>query len=235
VATERSIEIDAPLVGITKARAVFSELRRKILTGELPPGHEVNQEAMAAGLGVSITPLREALRRLEMEGLVRLKAHRTVVIPPLTRDELVELYVIRTELDPLATRLTTEVATDEETALIAKLARQKLARDPVVQLELNRTFHRAIYAACGNSSLITYLDQLWDRTDRYRLILVKQEFHEGPASPTDHIEIADAIVARDAEKAGQLMRAHIAGSRHRIADAIDRPLDGPDAVFARKQ
>ena len=233
--SERSIEIDVPMVGMTKARAVYSELRRKILTGELVPGHEVNQEGMAASLGVSITPLREALRRLEMEGLVRLKAHRTVIIPPLTREELVELYVIRTELDALATRLTAEVASDEETALIAKLARQKAARDPVVQLELNRGFHRAIYSACGNTSLVTYLDQLWDRTDRYRLILVKQEVGEGPVSAKDHIEIADAIAARRAPRAGELMRDHIARSRSRIAQAIESPLDKHGNPFARKQ
>jgi DNA-binding GntR family transcriptional regulator len=235
VATERSIEADVPMVGMTKARAVYSELRRKILTGELVPGHEVNQEAMAASLGVSITPLREALRRLEMEGLVRLKAHRTVVIPPLTREELVELYVIRTELDSLAARLAADAASDDETTTIAKLARQKPARDPVVQLELNRTFHRAIYSACGNNSLITYLDQLWDRTDRYRLILVKQEFGEGPVSPKDHIEIADAIAERDALRAGRLMHDHIARSRNRIAEAIDSPLDKLNTAFVRKQ
>jgi DNA-binding GntR family transcriptional regulator len=235
VATERSIEADIPMVGMTKARAVYSELRRKILNGELTPGHEVNQEAMAASLGVSITPLREALRRLEMEGLVQLKAHRTVVIPPLTRAELVELYIIRTELDSLAARLAADAASNEEVAAIASLARQKPARDPVNQLELNRTFHRAIYSACGNASLITYLDQLWDRTDRYRLILIKQEFGEGPISPKEHVDIADAISQRNAARAGQLMHDHIARSRNRIAEAIDSPLDKLNIAFARKQ
>src|SRR3954465_1577962 len=99
VSAGHAIEPVLPMVGLTKAQAVYSELRRMILNGELAPGHEVNQEGMAATLGVSITPLREALRRLEMEGLVRLKAHRTVIIPPLTREELVQLYVIRIELD----------------------------------------------------------------------------------------------------------------------------------------
>ncbi|HZP21642.1 MAG TPA: GntR family transcriptional regulator [Bauldia sp.] len=235
MASERSPEVDLPMVGMTKARAVYSELRRQILTGELIPGHEVNQEAMAARLGVSITPLREALRRLEMEGLVRLKAHRTVIIPPLTREELVELYVIRIELDSLAARLAAEAASDEQAALVSRLARQKPARDPVVQLELNRGFHRAIYSACGNNALVAYLDQLWDRTDRYRLILVKQELDEGPVSPKDHIEIADAIVARKAARAGELMRNHIARSHARIAEAIDSPFDRLATAFAGRQ
>jgi DNA-binding GntR family transcriptional regulator len=235
VPSQRSIEVEVPLVGMTKARAVYSELRRKILTGELAPGLEVNQEGMATSLGVSITPLREALRRLEMEGLVRLKAHRTVIVPPLTRQELVELYVIRIELDALAARLAATHATDQETALIAGLSRQKAAKDPVVQLELNRTFHRAIYSTCGNASLVTYLDQLWDRTDRYRLILVKQEVDRGPVSAQEHIDIAEAIVARRAGEAAKLMREHISRSHTRIAQSIEAPFDKPGNGMPRKQ
>lgn len=233
--TERIMEAEAPLVGMTKARAVYFELRRKILTGELEPGLEVNQEGMAASLGVSITPLREALRRLEMEGLVRLKAHRTVIVPPLTREELVELYVIRIELDALAARLAAEHATNHETALVAGLARQKAAKDPVVQLELNRTFHRAIYSTCGNASLVTYLDQLWDRTDRYRLILVKQEVDNGAISAQEHIDIADAIAARRPAEAARLMREHISHSHARIAQSIDSPFEKLVKGHSRKQ
>jgi DNA-binding GntR family transcriptional regulator len=235
VPIERPTEIDMPLVGMTKARAVYVELRRRILTGELTPGFEVNQESVAASLGVSITPLREALRRLEMEGLVRLKAHRTVTIPPLTRDELVELYVIRIELDPLATRLAAENASDAETAEIARLSRQKADTDPVVQLELNRAFHRAIYSVSGNAALIAYLEQLWDRTDRYRLILVKQEVDGGLMIPNDHIDIADAIVARRAERAAELMRTHISRSHQRIAQSIELPGLKTGIAVSRKQ
>src|SRR5215471_16174222 len=94
-----------PLQTVTKAEAVYLETRGRIPTGALPPGLNVNQEQLAADLGVSITPLREALRRLEMEGLIRLEAHRTVVIAALTSQELDEMYAIRMELDPLAAGL----------------------------------------------------------------------------------------------------------------------------------
>ena len=86
------------------------------------------------------------------------------------------------ELDSLAAGLAATKASEAHVDAIAQLARQKPAREPVAQLERNRAFHRAIYGACGNGALITYLDQLWDRTDRYRLILVKQELIGGPAS-----------------------------------------------------
>jgi DNA-binding GntR family transcriptional regulator len=73
-------DVSVPIQAVTKAEAVYLETRSRILKGVLAPGSAVNQEALAADLGVSITPLREALRRLEMEGLIRLEAHRTMVI-----------------------------------------------------------------------------------------------------------------------------------------------------------
>jgi len=213
----------APIVTATKAQAVYDEVRRQILTGALSPGLEVNQEAMAASLGVSITPLREALRRLEMEGLLGLRAHRTVIISPLTRKELAELYVIRAKLDALAAGLAAAVSSADQKAAIHKLARQKTARDPIVQLELNRAFHRAIYSVCGNDNLITLLDQLWDRTDRYRLILVRQEMGGGTDSSKEHIEIADSIVSGQAERASELMHEHISRSRVLIGETLSEP------------
>jgi DNA-binding GntR family transcriptional regulator len=225
----------APLLTVTKAEAVYLETRARILTGVLPPGLEVNQEALAADLGVSITPLREALRRLEMEGLIRLEAHRTVFITPLTSRELDELYVIRMELDSLAAGLAATKAPDAQLTLIGQLARRKPVRDPVAQLERNRAFHRAIYGACDNAALITYLDQLWDRTDRYRLILVKEELIGGYPPAQEHIEIADAVAARRSELAAHLTRDHIARSRTRIAEfmASRGPIEATAALPGR--
>jgi DNA-binding GntR family transcriptional regulator len=205
----------------TKAEAVYVETRFLILRGVLAPGSAVNQEALAAKFGLSITPLREALRRLEMEGLIRLAAHRTVVIAPLTGKELDELYVIREELDPLAARMAAAGALRAQIDEISRLARQPAVREPVLQLERNRAFHRAIYSACGNGALIMLLDQLWDRTDRYRLILVTEEIMEGPSSQRDHIDMAAAIAAGDVAQAAQLMRDHIVRSHQRIAAVIE--------------
>jgi DNA-binding GntR family transcriptional regulator len=213
---------------VTKAEAVYLEIRGRILTGVLSPGLEVNQEALAANLGVSITPLREALRRFEMEGLVGLEAHRTIIIAPLTGRELDELYAIRMELDALAARLAATKASEAQLSHIGQLARRKAGKDPLTQLERNRAFHRSIYGACGNDALIAYLDQLWDRTDRYRFILVRQELLGGPVSTLDHVDIANALAERDAEGAARRMRDHIARSRTSIADIMNaRDARGP--------
>jgi DNA-binding GntR family transcriptional regulator len=186
----------------------------------LAPGIAVNQEALAAELGLSITPLREALRRLEMEGLIRLEAHRTIVITPLTCQELDEIYVIREELDPLAAGMTAVNASGAQIEEIGRIGRQQVARDPLRQLERNRAFHRAIYASCGNGALISLLDQLWDRTDRYRLILIREELVEGPTSRQQHVEIADAIASRNLRLAAGLTRTHLVHSHQRIAKVV---------------
>src|SRR6516164_10265580 len=114
--------VPVSLQTMTKAEGVYLKTRSRILRGMLAPGSAVNQEALAADLGVSITPLREALRRLEMEGLIRLEAHRTVVIAPLTGQELDELYVIRIELDSLAAGLAAVNASGSDITTIGQLA-----------------------------------------------------------------------------------------------------------------
>src|SRR6266516_989273 len=86
----------------TKAEAVYDVIRRRILSGALEPSAPLNQEALAPEFGVSVTPVREAVRRLEAEGLVRFQAHKSVVVAPLSLDELTEIYDIRLTLDPYA-------------------------------------------------------------------------------------------------------------------------------------
>lgn len=212
--------VSVSLQTVTKAEAVYLETRSRILKGTLAPGSAVNQEALAAHLGVSITPLREALRRLEMEGLIRLEAHRTMSIAPLTSEELDEMYAIRIELDPFAARLAASRLSEGQLEVIDRLARQKAANDPVLQLERNRGFHRAVYSSCGNNALINLLEQLWDRTDRYRLILIREELLRRSTSQQDHIDLAKALAARNADLAARLMRTHIERSHARIANVM---------------
>ena len=223
-AMESTVVVEPPvsvsLQTMTKAEAVYLETRSRILKGTLAPGSAVNQEALAADLGVSITPLREALRRLEMEGLIRLEAHRTMSIAPLTSRELDEMYAIRTELDPLAAGLAASNVSEAQLEIIYQLARQKAANDPVLQLERNRGFHRAVYSSCGNNALINLLEQLWDRTDRYRLILIREELLRRSTSQQEHIDLANALAARKADLAARLMRVHIERSHARIASVM---------------
>jgi DNA-binding GntR family transcriptional regulator len=201
--------VDMPLMQIrTKAEAVYLELSSRILDGTLEPGSTVNQEGLAASLGVSITPLREALRRLESDGLVILEAHRTLTVAPLSGSEVRELYAVRLQLDPFAAGLAAKLASPADVARIESLAARKLEATPRGRLKANREFHQAIYRSPGNATLVEVLDRLWDRTDRYRMIVVQVESQERKVE-REHREIAAAIKARDAALTTDLMRAHV--------------------------
>jgi DNA-binding GntR family transcriptional regulator len=233
------------LANLTKAEAVYREARWRILTGQMPPGAPVNQAELAAEFGMSPTPVREALRRLESEGLVVFIAHAMVMVAPLDLCELDELYAIRVELDSFAGRLAAENLTRDDAAALKKLLRPS-SGTLTDRFERNREFHRSVYRASHNAQLIALLDQLWDRTERYRIVLVANEasergtLHVQSHSHEDHRAIAAALVEGDAERVGNLLRRHVQLSHDLIrsvlenegsgfirgaGDAVLRPLD----------
>lgn len=196
------------ITSLTKAEAAYRELRQRILEGSLRPGSTINQERLAADLGLSITPLREALRRLEAEDLVALRAHKIVSVVPLTWQELHELWVTRKQLDPLAATLAADEATDQEIKTISALASPPSTAALAGHLGAHREFHLAIYAASHNKVLAGILDQLWARTDRYRVIVLRdREFNQSTGA--EHLKIASAIRERQGTAAADLMRHHV--------------------------
>jgi DNA-binding GntR family transcriptional regulator len=217
---------------LTKAEAVYLEVRARILDGSLQPGSTINQERLAADLGLSITPLREALRRLEAEELVTLRAHKILSIAPLTRSELHELCLIRANLDPLAATLAAKEATDQEIGAISALASRPHPQDLRERLGAHRAFHRAIYQASHNKVLAGILDQLWDRTDRYRLIVLRDHAFNR-STHTEHIKIAKAVHARDGDTAAELMQHHVQAALRTVEHMASHDLaaDGQDEML----
>jgi DNA-binding GntR family transcriptional regulator len=209
-----------PVRFATKAEAVYSELRRRILSGILAPGSRLNQDALAPELGVSVTPVREAVRRLEADGLLEFEAHKTVVVAPLSRVELGAIYDVRLQLDPHAAALATAAAGEDVLTEIERLAHTPMQGDALEQVAFNRTFHRAIYAQCGNPILIDILDGLWERTDRYRIVLLRRDL-DALAATREHVAIAEAMRARDARGVAKLIRGHIGTARSVIEAALD--------------
>jgi DNA-binding GntR family transcriptional regulator len=217
------------LGNLTKAEAVYRETRWRILTGALPPATAVNQAELAAEFGVSQTPVREALLRLESEGLVVFIAHSMVRVSPLDLQELDELYAIRVNLDSFAGQLAAANHTPEDVAQVkALLAQRAVSLDD--RLQRNLEFHRAIYRASGNRQLTVLLDQLWDRTERYRIVLVANEAdskqYQQSHSDDDHRAIATALFKGDSEKVAALLRHHVQQSH----DLIRSMLEDQDSV-----
>lgn len=208
-----------PLRPVTKTDLAYLQIRRKILEGELPPEMSLDQEALAQALGLSTTPVREALRRLESERLVVSRAHRDTVVAPLSLATVEEAFTVRLSLDPLAASLAATHASESERESIRALSRQHPPQDdPAAAVYFNRHLHRSIYAASGNTTLVEILDSLWDLSDRYRLIISKRA--PGIAmAPEEHSAIVAAVTDGSPDRAAKLMREHLAASLAQIRAA----------------
>jgi DNA-binding GntR family transcriptional regulator len=217
----------------TKADGVYLEMRNQILYGVLEPGSRVDYLQLSAALGVSITPLREALRRLEADHLVIRIAHRDVIVAPLTREEASELVQVRRELDLLAARLAAVQMTEDELAAARNLVERqdeqealRYLRDagiPVAvggMVNVSRAFHRMVYCGSHNQVLIQYRDALSTRTERY--VMLARQISVVPAEDSRrlHSRLLAALAARDAAAAEELMRAHYRELDLNFADVI---------------
>lgn len=217
----------------TKADGAYLELRNQILLGTLAAGSRVDYGQLSASLGVSITPLREALRRLEADHLVIRNAHRDVIIAPLTRAEADELVTVRQELDLLAARLAATQMTGDELARARELIASQDERSALRYLReagipvaaggavgVNRAFHRMVYCGSHNQVLVQYRDAISTRTERY--VIMAREMHTVPpeAFRRLHERLLAALAARDAAAATEMMRAHYRELDLNFADII---------------
>ncbi|WNV74042.1 GntR family transcriptional regulator [Geodermatophilus sp. DSM 44513] len=200
--------------GSTKGELAYARVRELVLSGELAPGAVVNQATLARRIGVSTTPLREALRRLAQQGLVELGAHRDARVAPLDAGEARDLVELRQDLDPFAAGLAAQRRTAADLAAMADgLARlESLSDDPSPgQLAGHRRFHAAVYRASHNALLVATLDGLWDKTDRYRRHALRtgRSDTERARRAEEHRLLFELVQDRDAAGAAELMRRHV--------------------------
>ncbi|TFV48122.1 GntR family transcriptional regulator [Blastococcus sp. TF02A_35] len=216
----------------TKGDLAYLRVRELILSGELGPGDVLPQASLARTIGMSTTPLREALRRLKQEGLVELDAHRDARVRPLDADEARDLLELRQTLDPLAATLAAQRRTDADLAELAAAldGLEALSTSPsAAQLESHHRFHAAIHRASHNALLAQTLDGLWTKTDRYRRhgLEVGRSDEERAARATEHRLLYEAVRDGDAGTAGDLMCRHVESSLGaRSLDRLAHP--GPD-------
>ena len=217
----------------TKADGAYLELRDQILHGVLEPGRRIDYAQLSTSMGVSITPLREALRRLEADHLVTRIAHRDVIVAPVTREEASELVAVRQELDLLAARLAASQMTGEELAAARELVASQDEQEALRYLRdagipvaagstenVNRAFHRMIYCGSHNRVLIQYRDAISTRTERY--VILARQIHTVAQEVFRlmHEKLLAALEARDAGAAAEMMRAHYQELDLNFADVI---------------
>jgi DNA-binding GntR family transcriptional regulator len=217
----------------TKADHAYFYVRQDIARGVLPPGGTINQEELARTVGVSVTPLREALRRLAAEGFVVLAAHRDARVAPLSANDARNLREMRAPLESLAVRLAAERITPEQRDALGDLARQLEPLDDNADehaIDVHRRFHATFWEAAHNPLLAATLDLLWDRADRYRRQSLEALRGSGARRTADfeqHFELVELVLAGDGEGAAELMHRHI---EHSLPGLVRTPLEPGDAV-----
>jgi DNA-binding GntR family transcriptional regulator len=188
-------------------------LRDEIIQGTLIPGHYLRLEEIAPRFDVSTMPVREALRELEVEGLVTIFPHRGAIVTKLSADELQDIYDIRVTLEEMAARLATPFLTEEILTELTSYVEQidDHLDDVVTLVKLNHQFHHTLYSASGRKHLCELIRILRYRTQHYlHVFIVEAELAHSPKSQGEHRAILEACKRGDAEQAATLTHHHVA-------------------------
>ena len=202
---------------------VFNTLRRAILRGELKPGERLMEIQLANKLGVSRTPIREAIRKLELEGLVLMIPRKGAEVAEITEKNLRDVLEVRCALEELAVQLACDrIERNRIRELHAAAAHFRDIRDSddITQIAAaDEAFHDVIFKATGNERLIQLLNNLREQMYRYRIeYLKKKECY--PQLLKEHATIMKAIEEHDKEKATRITGQHINNQVDTVVDTI---------------
>jgi DNA-binding GntR family transcriptional regulator len=193
--------------------AVLEAIKRAILAGELKPGQPLVETDLAGALGVSKTPVREALKTLAGAGLVTMSQYKGAAVRVVDNEQARHVYDARLLIEPTAVARAVAAGHDW-TAARAALGRAETARDQAERSLANRDFHRELYAGCGNPLLVRMLDDLRDQTALVSVAAWRQEPDWLPspsweAEAGEHRLMLTAATAGHPEQAADLLRGHI--------------------------
>jgi DNA-binding GntR family transcriptional regulator len=195
------------------AEAALERLREAIILGELTPGTPLRLEDLARSLGMSISPIREAVRQLEALGLAEHVPHHGAKVMALDVEELRELFSIRLALESMAVRRAAELftAADEGRARAERAAFDAARRngDALAVMRAHTGFHLALYEAARSSWLVRLIRPCWDSCERYRpVLLAERGTHQDRHEQLD-TELLEACSRHDAERAAAALHAHL--------------------------
>lgn len=215
--------VEATLPGYRSTPSVVAEvLREAILRGILSAGQQLRQEEIARQLGVSHIPVREALRQLEAEGLVRLRPYRGFEVSELSPEEVEELYEIRIPLECQALRLALPRLTDQDLEQAqAVLDAIDAEEDPSAWSELNTHFHAILYAPSRRQRLLNLIRTLRTNVDRY-LRLYISVMQRKAYSQREHRAILEAVRRRDEARALRALQEHLDIACRMLVDYLRR-------------
>ncbi len=202
--------MSGPGLSNTAGQKATSVIRERILAGDLEPGAKLSQHRLAAELGMSRIPVRDALRSLAAEGLVSVTANTTATVAELSPQDLQELYEIRISLEPRLGRLAIPNLTDRDFAAMEQLlAAMKSTRETEEWLPLNNQFHEVMYRAADRQRSLEMVRVVRRQTDRYTAVYIELN-HE--LVDTEHRMILEAARQGNPMRLEALITAHISSS-----------------------
>jgi DNA-binding GntR family transcriptional regulator len=228
---EANTLLDAPDAGPLRQKSterVYLALRRKVIDSELAPGSQILEQELAIMLGVSRTPLREALILLEREGLLEIIPRHGVRIVPMSATDMREIYQVLITLEStaaatLASQPRGGAALDELDAIYARMDTRLKADDITGWALEDERFHLKIVELAGNRRLREIVSNCGDQAHRARMFTLRLQTHPQPAqSMKEHRQIISALRKRDAAKAESLLRSHRERGLARQMDIIER-------------
>lgn len=219
----------------TAQEAVLAELRRLITAGQLRPGQQIVQDALAVQFGVSRVPLREALKILEGEGQVTYVAHRGYFVTELSLSDLIEVYRIREILEAEAVSIAVPQMTAEDIHRLEEAERDVRAAagiaDVVAMTSANRRLHFAILDACALPRLVWLIRLLWDATEVYRSVYYN-EAHNREMVDSEHRALVAAVKAGDATAALMVLTEHREHAIEALRPVLDQAADSKLATLS---
>lgn len=191
---------------------VFNTLRQAILRGQLKPGQRLMEIQLAKQLGVSRTPVREAIRKLELEGLVVTVPRKGAEVAEITEQDLKDVIEVRCALEELAVALACERITKEQIVQLKELVtgfKQLMKLGDITELAENDVrFHDIIFGATGNQRLIQLINNLREQMYRYRLEYLK-DVTEHEQLVREHEQIIESLQKHNLEAAKRIIHSHI--------------------------
>ena len=202
--------------------SIHEALKSAILEGRFEPAQRINQGQIAKELGVSRTPVREALQSLAREGLVDLVPRRGAFVSSFGAQELFEIYDLREQLEPHAVARACLLATPTEIAAIRRLEREiECAEEVELAFALNREFHQRLCEPCRNRLLMALLETVWSQQSALRIFTYYAQSTEAlERTNTEHRAIVESFAARDSAGTRELVRRHIAEAHQTLAELI---------------
>jgi phosphonate utilization transcriptional regulator len=200
------------------------ELERRIISGEIAAGTKLNEVEVAATLGVSRGPVREAFSALSQAGLVRVEKNRGVFVRQVSLEEANEFYEVRAALEGLIGKLAARRISIDEIeqlrAVVKRMHQTQKGRRADEYFVLNVEFHDVLARAARNNALLAHYRGVVNQLDLYRRATITHGVENIPLSTQEHEAIVDAVAARDEQRAEALLTEHVLISRARLHAAL---------------